>query len=696
MWRRDFLGSLLFQSAHPRINYRDYSRCFPDFLRTLAQQAYERRNRDLAALTTPQAIRDRQNYVRRTFWSLIGGEPQRTPLNARVTGSFERDAYRVEKVVYESRPELHIPANLYIPKSGKPPYPGVLFQLGHSLNGKASGLYQYCCQGLAQLGYVVLSFDTMGQGERTYYPGPNGLTRLGSADDEHTLPGKQLLLTGDTSSRLQVWDAVRSLDYLASHPFVDPKRLASTGNSGGGTLTMLLAAVDDRLACAAPACPNSENHAVADFNSPGSTDDAEQDLLDSARYGIDRWDLFYPLAPKPLLILVSAKDFFGTYSPRYIQNGREEFDKLRKVYSALGKPDHLAWYETPLPHGLSYDLRLEIYRWFQRHLQPGAPPVEKEPPVRVETDETLWVTRTGNVVTELSGITPHRMALQRAAAITTPSHAPNLPALLHLQPQTKPSVIQLGQVASRQAIAESIEVTSAPGVWVPAWLFLPPAPRTAADPLIVVLEPAGRNARWNEDSLYQQIAAAGRAVCSPDLRGIGDLNPEFPRHAPRHAQPHQQEEHYAWASLMLGVPLLGQRVDDILALVRALADYPSTRGRRIALAASGKMTVPALFAAAIESSISSVYLAGGLLSFRNIVDHPHPTHPFANYLFDVLRHTDLPQLAASLAPRSVTLGGCVDAAGRRLPADQIRGTYSAANVTVLSEPAWDLAAFSRL
>jgi hypothetical protein len=341
-------------------------------------------------------------------------------------------------------------------------------------------------------------------------------------------------------------------------------------------------------------------------------------------------------------------------------------------------------------------MRLEIYRWFHRLLQPGAPPVAKEPPVRVETDETLWVTKTGNVVTELHGITPHRMAAQRAAAIATPAQAPNLPALLRLQPASKASIIQLGKVESRHAVAESIEVTSAPGVWVPAWLFLPAAPKQAEDPLIVALEPAGRNARWNEDSVYQQIAAGGRPVCAPDLRGIGDLNPEFPRHAARHAQPHQQEEHYAWASMMLGVPLLGQRVDDILALVRGLAAYPSTRGRRIALAASGKMTVAALFAAAIEPSISAVYLAGGLVSFRNLVEHPHPTHPFANYLFDVLRHTDLPQLAASIAPRTVMIGGCVDAANRRLPADEVRSAYASANVTVLPDSAWNSETLSRL
>jgi dienelactone hydrolase len=650
MRRRDLLslaaGPLLGQQ---RIFYRDYSRCLPDYLRGLAEESYQRRNRALAGLTTPEQIRRRQAWVRETFWKLTGGEPERTPLNARVTGEFERDAYLVRKVIYESRPGFHIPANLYIPKTGGPRYPGVLFQMGHAQNGKAASFYQYCCQGLAQLGYVVLAFDPMGQGERTYYPGANGLTRLGSADEEHTVPGKQLLLTGDTSTRLQTWDAVRSLDYLASLPMVDAARLGSTGNSGGGTLTMMLAAVDERLACAVPACPNTENHACANFNPPGSTDDAEQNFINGGPHGFDRWDTLYPLAPKPMLVIVSAKDFYGTYSPRYIENGREEFEKLKKIYSVLGKPDRLEWHETPLPHGLSYDVRMATYNWFHRWLQPGAQEVKQEPPVKAEPDENLWVTESGNVVRSLDSLTPRQMAAGRARSITTPAKPQDLEKLLALDPPGKAAGVLLGRAASRHAEVDALEVRSASNVWIPYWLFHPRRPQTGA-PMLILLEPAGRNARWNEDSLCQQLAERGITVCTPELRGIGDVAPEFPRHAPRHGRSHQEEEHYAWASLMLGKPLLGQRVTDLLAVAGALP-----RGRRIVAAATGKMTVPALFAAAISTEIAAVHIHQGLPSFRSLVEMEDYSHPFANFVPDLLRHADLPQLAESLGSRCATL-----------------------------------------
>ncbi len=672
---------LFSQTRFPGTAYRDYSRCLPDYLRDLAAAAYARRNRALAALTTPDAIAKRQAWVRETFWKLAGGIPERTPLNARVAGGFERPGYRVEKVVYESRPRLHIPANLYIPTGGKPPYPGVLFQMGHSLNGKAAESYQRCCQGLARLGYLVLAFDPMGQGERVYYPDAQlKRTRLSSADDEHTVPGKQMLLYGDTSTRFQVWDAIQSLDYLAAHPLADPKRLASTGQSGGGTLTMLLMAVDDRLAAAAVASGNTENLACADFNPPGSTDDAEQDFIGGGPAGFDRWDLFYPFAPKPLLIGVSDKDFFGTYSPSYISNGWEEYLKLRRVYEALGHGERLAWADTPLPHGLSYDSRLKIYNWFERHLKGGTGEIKEEPRTQPEPDATLWVCESGNVVRSFGGETP--FSLNRARTVKRrPMPLVELVGAALPAPGLRAAV--LSRVPSGRIAIEAIEAPVAPKVWLPAWLFLPPEPAS----VLLAVHSAGRNVGWREGELYQNLAARGVAVCAADLRGTGDLLPEFGRGAPRYTRPHAEEENYAWASLMLGKPLVGQRVTDILALAAALRARMNVAAIR--LAAQGRLTVPALFAAALDPGIASIYLAGGLVSFQSVVETEEYDAAFGNFVPRLLLHTDLPEVAASLAPRRLRLAGTVNGAGAALPAAEVRRVYPGDHVEVSEKARWD-------
>jgi dienelactone hydrolase len=672
-------------SDYPGLKYRDYSRVLPDYLKRIARAAYERRSAEIAKLKTPALIRKRQQWSRDTFWQLIGGRPEPSPLNVRVTGAFDRPKYRVEKLIFESRPDLHITANLYIPKLVPPPYPGVLFQMGHSPNGKASPTYQRACQGLAQLGYLVLGIDPQGQGERIYYPDASGLkTRLTAGPDgEHTYAGMQLLLTGNSSTRVQLWDSVRALDVLAAHPLVDAKRLASTGQSGGGTLTMFLMAVDDRLAAAAVFSGNTENFVSAGWNPPGAVDDAEQDFPGSAPLGWDRWDTMYPFAPKPLLISVSHKDFFGTYSPRYITNGWEEFKKLRSVYQVLGKPDHIRWDGTGLPHGLSYDTRLSMYSWFARWLKRESEPVKEEPLTALEKDELLWATKSGNVVRELRGATP--FSLNRSA-----KHDVDKRPLEVLLALSKPlgTMRKFDAEPLAEAQATPIEIDVEPGVWMPAWLFEPRG-QSAAKRTMLLLQ-SSRLVGFQEEQLFHQLARAGWRVCIPDLRGTGDVTPEFARAAARHARNHANEDSWAWASLFLGKPLLGQRVTDIRAAVTSL-------GGDVTVAATGRMTVPALIAAALEPRIAGVYLAGGLASFGSVVETENYNAPFANFVRGFVNHTDLPGIAREVVSRKIILAGTVDGAGRKMPVSEVRKLYpDTGSVQIEAEASWDARRLSSL
>jgi dienelactone hydrolase len=672
------------QPAKPGIiGYREYARCLPDAIRMLAAEAYDRRTAQIRKLTSAAAIRERQKWARETFWKIAGGMPDRTPLNIRNTGGFEREKYRVEKLVFESRPDEWISANLYIPKNGAAPFPGVLFHMGHSGNGKAADTYQRCCQGLVQLGFVVLAFDPMGQGERINYPGPDGLTRLASPDLEHTVAGMQMLLLGETAAGMQTWDAVRSLDVLAAHPLVDSKRLASTGQSGGATITMMLAAVDDRLACAAVSSGNTENFACANFHPPGSTDDAEQNFIGSGPLGFDRWDLLWPFAPKPLLILASAKDFFGTYSPNYEDNGLEEYGRLDAAYRLLKKPDYLARFESPLPHGLSYVLRLEIYRWLTRWLQDG-PRIDQEPPVAPEPDRNLWATASGSVARDLGSKTPFQSSRETARSIKTPSKPADLRSLLGMERMPgRPHLRELSRVPSRDCEILAVEIPTAARVWAPAWIFVPKQPVRR---LLIVVEPKGRNSQWMEGGLYQRLAAAGTAVCAPDVRGIGDLRAEFSSGAPDYMGEHENEENYAWASLMLGRSLLGQRVTDLVAVIQALS--AGKWGGSPLLAARGQLTIPALCAASLAPEIAGLYLEDHLISWRSLAETEIYHHPFANFVPNVLKSTDLPEIAAAMAPRKITIAHILDGAGQPVAAPEAR-RYAGSNIEVREEAAWD-------
>jgi dienelactone hydrolase len=640
------------------------------------------------------AIRRRQEWVREEFWKLVGGKPERTPLNARVTGEFTRQGYQVRKLVYESQPGIVVSANLYIPAAGQPPYPGVLFQMGHAGNGKAYPSYQKCCQSLARLGYLVLAFDPMGQGERINYPDSSGTkTRLSSVDEEHTLPGKQFLLLGNSATRYQVWDAIRGLDYLAGHPLADAGRLAATGQSGGATLTMLLACVDSRLAAVAVSSGNTENFATAKFQAPGSTDDAEQELIGSGILGFDRWDLLYPFAPKPLLIQVSAHDFFGTYSPRYLDDGREQYEKLSGVYEICGRRDQLSWNSTPLTHGLTYSLRLGIYQWFEKWLMKSARGIDEEPPVPPETEQTLWSGPTGNVNRDFASLRPFGWVKHEASVINRAGSAMSWKKTLPYKlPASSLKLRVLSEVSLSDARLAAAEVNSSREVWIPLWLLIPAQPDRSRLPLLI-LDELGRNSGVAEDGLYHRLATAGRTVWAADIRGVGDSRPDVGPGNPAYTVEHAAEDEYAWASLILGEPLLAQRITDILALAQAISNQASDGRGKVALAARGALTVPALFAcAAAPQNIASLYLAGGLISFKNLLETENYRQPLANFAWNLYRSTDLPLLAAECSPRVIQIGGARDASNRPLSVAEVQRIYAendAGNVHVQSEAAWD-------
>jgi hypothetical protein len=178
-------------------------------------------------------------------------------------------------------------------------------------------------------------------------------------------------------------------------------------------------------------------------------------------------------------------------------------------------------------------------------------------------------------------------------------------------------------------------------------------------------------------------------ACAPDLRGLGDATPEFGRGAARYGREHNSEEHYSWSALILGKPLLGQRVTDLLAVIRGLRARPDLTGRRLVIAARGTASVPAQVAAALDQAVDVVYLAGGLSSFRRIVETENYSYPFGNFVPHLLEHMDLPDLASSMAPTRLVLAGAVDAAGQRLAPREVSQEYgNAANVKVLPDPEW--------
>ncbi len=171
--------------------------------------------------------------------------------------------------------------------------------------------------------------------------------------------------------------------------------------------------------------------------------------------------------------------------------------------------------------------------------------------------------------------------------------------------------------------------------------------------MVLLLDQRGRNSTWHESEICHALAMDGYKVVSADLRGSGDLRAAYSSGNPAYVGDHESEDSYAWASLILGKPLLVQRVADILAWHDALrAQYQ----RPVAIAASGKMTTPAIVAAALEEKCSALYLTGGLQSFASLIVEEEPAEAFANWIPDSVPGQDLEGLLKTISPRPVGRG----------------------------------------
>src|SRR5690349_19967807 len=254
----------------------------------IAWQQDEARRRNWEQITKEEDLRPREREMREHLRAMLGGLPkEKNPLNPRITGKIEMEGFHIEQLIFESLPGIYVTALVYAPDDGIKKHPGILVPSGHSTNGKNH--YQALCQRLVQRGYGVISWDPVGQGERSpFWDAKNAKSRYNLICAEHAVLGNLAYLAGTNLARWEIWDGIRALDYLLTRPEVDPERINITGTSGGGFQAAHIAALDPRIKVAAPSCyitalPMRVYNRI--FKDPDS--DPEQDLYGMISNGID-------------------------------------------------------------------------------------------------------------------------------------------------------------------------------------------------------------------------------------------------------------------------------------------------------------------------------------------------------------------------------------------------------------------------
>jgi len=650
----------------------------PAYLKEKAFALIDARGRAIARISTMDDLKARQRYWREHMLSYLGGLPERTPLNARTVGTLDRGDYRIEKIVFESRPNFFVTANLYLPKSGSAPYPAILFPLGHERGAKAHQAWQRCLAGLARRGFAALAWDPLGQGERIqmYDEDLHDSKMSGGSTVEHTVLGMQCLLTGTHIAQYTIWDGIRALDYLLSRPEVDAKRVGCTGNSGGGTHTAYLSGLDDRIQVAAPSCYITSWRRMLESIGP---QDAEQVFPLWLKDGLDYPDYLYAFGGKPFLMLTAIRDFFP------IGGARASFAEAQQVYAKLGLGANIAMFEADDGHGYSKPRREAGYRWFTRWLQ-GAENSEPEAPLTLATYEELQCTRTGQVQTEFAEAADVFSLNRKLAAQLRANRKPSPESvrqhareLTHYEAASGPvRITRFGQVERPEYRVEKLTYESEPGISIPALVFVPKSGE-ARKPAVVFADAGGKSAAAAEAA---QLAAKGYIVLAPDLRGFGETQPPLDRRD-YFVRAFGDYENTLTA-LIIGKTMAGMRASDLVRGVDLLAARNDVDASRIAVTGRAAAAIPALLAALFDDRIRSLALDGMLASYELVVNERIHQGIADQFIPSALKYFDLPDVIAAIAPRQVAVFNGVNPLGQELPVGRLRQEYarSAAEIGV--------------
>ncbi|MBP7140878.1 MAG: acetylxylan esterase [Opitutaceae bacterium] len=623
---------------------------YVQLIRAVEREADARRAALRTKADAERYVADVREKIRRCF----GPFPDKTPLNARVTATHRRDGYTVENVIFDSRPNFPVTANLYVPSGRSRPMPGVIGTCGHSSNGKAAVPYQSFAQGLARQGYVVLIFDPMGQGERLQHTTPSLTPSHGSGTVEHIYVGNRMSLVDENQPSWFVWDGIRALDYLLTRPEVDSRHVGVTGNSGGGTQATWLCGVEPRFTMAAPSCfvttlrRNIENE---------ESQDAEQYPWHMLALGLDHSDFIAAMAPKPVRILGQERDYFDA------RGFEEAAGRLKHLYTLLGAEDNFSSFLGPDPHGFHLANREAMYGWFNR--QTGVASGQKEPALKLEKDEILRCTGRGQIAEKPfhSAFDDVREKSQRLAKSRKTLRGQELKDAvadaLKLPPREGIADYRIMRSQGKRDyitehsgnyILETEPGISVLGIRLSELPLLSRVPRGFERALLYVAHRTAdgelRNDAWLRDFLKEEPKGTALFACEP--RGIGDSEPQLS--TPKFAGKGGIDYFHSGLGLMFDRPMAGQRTFDVLRVL----DWLQANGHReIHLVARGEGAIPGSFAALLHEGVRQVTLRHALRSYSDVAESETYRWPLSSFVPAALTRFDLPDIYRELESKGL-------------------------------------------
>lgn len=559
------------------------------------------------------------------------------PIEFETVKVVEREGYTLKKILFETRPGVHAIGHLYLPAQPDKPAPAVLNVHGHWPGAKNAVQVHARCVFLAMRGFVVLSLDALGAGERAY----KGITYHGRHLGYHPF------LAGTSLAGLQVMENRRALDLLTNLPEVDDGAVGVTGASGGGNQTFHLAILDPRIRAAVGVCFFGSYHGY--LRGAHCACETVPGVLTYA----DEGDLAGLVAPRSLMIIAAKEDSGAAFR---IEDARIQSETAKKMFNLAGAPDRFEFIEFEGGHDYSQSMRETMVAFFERTLRGrdlgGSIP---EPTLDLMTPEELRVLDADSLPGGMS-YSPH-IAAEESARLTESFAASGGDWKDPLKrPELRARLVEevFGGFSDRvpfDATAEdggrTVRLRSEEGVWIDLECL-----NSVDDPdrILIVIGPTS-------DPIPNGAAEKG-AVLRLHPRGTG------PTLWPAANTVDCEDYLLAQGSIVLGRPMMGQWVWDILRVVEFLeSDVPKAK---VALYGEGAFGWAAMFAALLDERIDEVG-AGEVLSSFVWPDRFDDRWGLVHFIPRLAEFGDLPQIAEGIHPRKLTLNHPRDGSGAVVP-----------------------------
>ena len=629
------------------------------YLRFIQNQGLSLHQNDHAAESL-DAWQKRKSLLRQNLIDSLGGFPETDcDLEPRILGGFQGEGYRVEKLIFQTRPGIWMTANAYVPDlPGR--LPAVLHVHGHWKGAKQDPVVQSRCIGCAKLGFFVLCVDAFGAGERAIQK------NLGEYHGEMT--AATLLPVGLPLPGLQVYENKRAVDYLISRPEVDPDRIGITGASRGGNQSMYAGALDERLKCVVPTC------SVGTYQSYLGAACCLCELIPGGLKLTEEGDLLGLAANRGVMVTSATKDAFQ-FSVGEAQKSFARLESIAKLYPSA-RVKHTI---VESPHDYNRTMREAMYGWMTLHLkQQGDGSPIPDPEIQPEDPEKLRCfpgsSRPDDFVTipQFAGKEGQRLAALRKA----PSNRQDWEKTIGLRKKTleqrlggfpKSNALDLKIHDDVEKKLQTINFSSEPGLELHIQRDL----AAGSSPIALLLDvDRGIEKLWSDD-LTQQLRAQGYRIAAAELRATGRF--AQPGDQIAHAPDHNTSEWGIW----IGRPLLGQWVHDVRRTLDAMNEADRTLPPQILLVGRGSAGVIALCTTALDSRISNVRAIDTLATY--VTDKPYRSVRLGVMVPGILRDVgDVADITAMIAPRPVTIEGGLMGSGERLERNELSRLYGPA------------------